>query len=369
MNNDIDLRRERNRKIIRAVIDKAETECPGSLALIGVNGSFATGRDHPRSDLDLLIVINDDAGYAVSAAFIQDDMQVGHDLYCVTWDRLRETARCESPQLAKLLDSKIVYSSAKEYEERLEAIRAEALSILRAPFGMEDLERAEKVLREAEHCYAMTRFAETPSDIRLWSAALISEAEDALTLLNKEYYRLGVKFRMEELARLKNRPDDLCALIGRITDAVGTDEIRRASDELMKAVLAVFRKARDAVESSKERPGADDLVGTYEEMFSNWRGKMHLAAETNDRHLALESLLCFRGMLIDEIGSRYEIGDFDVMAAYDPDDLAKTEAAFDKLLAAYRSVCEKSGVKIREYADVDAFIGDYLRKTRRPPNP
>lgn len=34
---------ERNQKIIDAIIEKANIVCPGSLALIGIYGSFMTG--------------------------------------------------------------------------------------------------------------------------------------------------------------------------------------------------------------------------------------------------------------------------------------------------------------------------------------
>ena len=51
---------ERNQKIIDAVVKKANTVCPGALALIGIYGSFMTGDFHEKSDLDLLILINDD---------------------------------------------------------------------------------------------------------------------------------------------------------------------------------------------------------------------------------------------------------------------------------------------------------------------
>ncbi len=52
---------DRNRKIIDAVISKANAVCPGSLALIGINGSFMTGDYYEKSDLDLLILISLDA--------------------------------------------------------------------------------------------------------------------------------------------------------------------------------------------------------------------------------------------------------------------------------------------------------------------
>ena len=82
----------RNQKIINAVIEKANKVCPDSLALIGICGSFATGDFYERSDLDLLVLINDDMGWQLSGTFIQDDLEVGHDIYCTTWDDLREAS-------------------------------------------------------------------------------------------------------------------------------------------------------------------------------------------------------------------------------------------------------------------------------------
>ena len=68
---------EKNTRIIEAVIARAAEVCPKSLDLIAVTGSFASGDFHEKSDLDLLIVISDDAGYALSHCFILDD--VGYD--------------------------------------------------------------------------------------------------------------------------------------------------------------------------------------------------------------------------------------------------------------------------------------------------
>jgi predicted nucleotidyltransferase len=157
---------ERNRKIIRAVTEKAERVCPGSLALVGVNGSFATGQAHPRSDLDLLIVVNDRAGDRLASAFVQRDMQAAHDLYCMSWDRLRQMARYENPHIAKLMDAKIVWSAGKEADDRLAEIRAEARARLSAPLSSEDFAKAEKFLGEAERCFAKAFEADSLSDLR-----------------------------------------------------------------------------------------------------------------------------------------------------------------------------------------------------------
>lgn len=37
---------ERNQKLIDAIIAKADRECPGALAMIGIYGSFLTGDIH-----------------------------------------------------------------------------------------------------------------------------------------------------------------------------------------------------------------------------------------------------------------------------------------------------------------------------------
>lgn len=42
--------------------------------------------------LYLLILINDDRGLQLGCTFIQDDLQVGHDIYCTTWERLQNDA-------------------------------------------------------------------------------------------------------------------------------------------------------------------------------------------------------------------------------------------------------------------------------------
>ena len=59
-----------NPKIIDAVIDKANKVYPQAFALIGIFGSVATGDDYEKSNLDLLIPVEDEEGCAIGAVFI-----------------------------------------------------------------------------------------------------------------------------------------------------------------------------------------------------------------------------------------------------------------------------------------------------------
>lgn len=94
-----------NKTIINAVIKKADALCPNSLALIGVYGSVATGDEHEKSDLDLMILINDENGWILADGFILDDVDIGYDIYCTGWDMLEKDAQCEHAHLSKLFDS------------------------------------------------------------------------------------------------------------------------------------------------------------------------------------------------------------------------------------------------------------------------
>ena len=85
---------DRNETIINAVIKKADALCPDSLALIGVYGSVAAGDEYRKSDLDLMILINDENGQVLADGFIIDDVDIGYDLSCTSWDMLKNDAQC-----------------------------------------------------------------------------------------------------------------------------------------------------------------------------------------------------------------------------------------------------------------------------------
>jgi len=348
---------ERNQKIIGAVIKKAAAVCPGSLALIGIYGSFMTGDFYKKSDLDLLILINDGRGWQLSCGFIQDDLQVGHDIYCVTWEQLENDAEYVHPNISRLMDAKIVYCADGKYRERLEALRKRAGDILSAPFSEEDYAKAERQLKEAEHHYALAMLAERESDVLAGAGGAVYYVENAIAMLNKQYFHYGARRAYEELNAMKERPEKLCGRIEAVVSAASAESVKKCLSALMRETEAVFRKAKEDLMREKTAAG-DGLAGTYEEMYSNWRNKMYAAAETGNRHLAFTSLLGLNSML-SEIGGETAIGLYDAFAAYDPQDLHKTARAYDGILREYLKEYEKAGIQPRHYPDIDAFALDY----------
>ena len=237
----------RNRKIIDAILEKEKRLCPGAIALIGIYGSFQTGDIHPLSDLDLLILINDDRGWQLGRTFIQDDLQVGHDIYCTSWESLRQDARYEHPNIAKLMDSRIVYCADEKYRAELQALRDQVQKKLSEPFGEADYQNADNELNKARSCYADAMTAEDLNEIRRFAGGVLYYAENALALLNKTYFQRGVRRAYDELSAMKRRPENLCALIDAVlnADSIGGVylDLPVCTEETVRKVQESGRKA------------------------------------------------------------------------------------------------------------------------------
>ena len=252
-----------------------------------------------------------------------------------------------------------MYCADEKYKEKLLALRQKAKDILEATFSGEDYKKAEKGLREAEHCYAMAMLSDESSRVSQWAGGVVYYVENAIAMLNKQYFRYGVKRAYEELNAMKKRPEKLCDLIEDVVSAVSAASVKEHLTMLMKETKAVFHQVKETISAEKKPIAADTIGGTYEEMYSNWRNKMYLAASTGNKHLAFMSLIS-ANVMFAEISSQVDIGEYDVLGCYDPEDLQQTAHAYDHILNAYLGEYRKGGVLERRYSDIDAFVTDYL---------
>ncbi len=350
---------ERNRILIDAILEKERRFCPGSIALIGIYGSFLTGDIHPRSDLDLLILINDDRGRQLAEAFLEDDRQVGHDLYCTSWESLREDAQYNDPNIAKLMDSEIVYCADEKARAELNKLREQVRRMLSVPLSTDDLPKAQAHLQQARAFFSEAMLSDDLNEMRVMAGGCLYSLENALVMLNKTYFRRGARHRLEELDALPRKPENLVSQIEAILAADSTAALRTDLRLLMKQTQAVFRQAAASLTPAKRPADAEILSGTYEEMFSNWRNKLTLAAETGDRYLAFMSLVSCAGMLKD-IEVEAEIGKYDPVSLYDPQDLRGTAERFDAMLDAWLREYEKAGLSVNRYPNAQTFVRAYL---------
>lgn len=339
-----------DQKIIDAVIRKAEAVCPDSLALIGLYGSAATGDTHAKSDLDLLVLINDDRGWQLAEAFILDDIGIGYDIYCTSWDMLEGDARCNHAHLSKLLDSPLVYVRDQSAVERLEAIRQKARTLLASG---ERYDRAQAAFDYAKKSYADCFLTDGLARIRLEACAVIHFLLDAVMLAHGRYFRKGIKRTFEEVAELA-LPFDMEAGVLAVIRAETADEIRTGLTGLMRRVQQHLHRPGE-----KAAPCRDNLTGTYEEMYSNWRNKMPEAAARGDLFSSFMNMGSL-GFMLREIAQDVAIGEFDIMEGFDPGHLEKNAAAFDAALDRVLKEYDRAGIQPGRYADADAFVAEYL---------
>ena len=340
-----------NEKIIQAIIEKANRVCPDSLALIGIYGSVATGDDYEKSDLDLLIFIEDEEGYKLGKGFILDDSKVGYDIYCTSRERLLSDAQCRHAHLSKLLDSQIVYVKNQAAYDELLGLREQARQFLASE---ERFQRVREAIDQAKIAYANVCLSDDLGQARLESEGVMHYLLNAVMLYHGTYFKRGIKRIFEELAVLPLE-DTFANTMQKVVRCKDVDELRALLKQL---ILWVERHTRG--EQKKEAPSAG-LCGTYEELYSNWRNKVEEAASRGDTYSSYVNLCSMFGML-KEIGEGVEIGSFGGMEEFNADCLEENVRIFDRCLAQYEGVYEQAGIEVIRYADVDAFVEDYLSK-------
>ena len=340
-----------NQKIIDAVIEKAKQVCPGSLALIGVYGSVATGDEYEKSDLDLLILIQNDAGWKLATSFILDENKVGYDIYCTNWDWLKYDAECHHAQISKLMDSKILYIENQEAYEELCKLREQAKCFLASE---ERMQRVNALLEKAKVCYANAHLQENLGQVREEAFGTMYYLMDAVMLFHGRYFKRGTKRMLDELSVLPME-SIFVDNIKKVSASKDVSEIRHLLKELL-----LYAQGYMSQKKEKQEP-SEALKGTYEEMYSNWRNKVEEAARKNNVFASFMNMSNFHHMLAG-ISSDVSIEDYKIMEAYNPYCLEDNVRLFDACLEKYAEVYKTAGVSIKRFSNVDEFAADYLEQ-------
>ena len=337
---------EMNRTMVDAIIKKAEALCPDSLALIGVYGSVITGDEYEKSDLDLMILINDENGWVLADGFIIDDVGIGYDLYCTSWDMLEKDAQCDHAHLSKLFDSVIVYCKDKNALQRLDEIRRKAAELLASD---RRYEKADQAYSDAKKMLAEVYLAKSLSKARSSAGAAIELIENAVMLHNGRHFRKGTKRALDELKQL-GFPFDLET---RILAVIQAETVERIRAELTEVFILTDEYLR--VPKKKERPSAENLRGTYEEMYSNWKNKMAEAADRDDVYSSFMNLLSLQWMFY-EIAEGIAVDGFEIMDKFNPKNLEENMDVFNQALNKYLVEYEKVGICPKHFESMTEFI-------------
>lgn len=347
----------RNHRIIQAVTDKANLVCPGAVDLIAIAGSFASGDYYEKSDLDLLIVVNSESGRKLAKAVIIGD--VGHDIYCQTWERLERMAGYPDPHVIKLLNVNIVYAANQEVEARYLSLREKLRAVLARPFCLEDLEKGEKYYHSALEALGKLFLSDEDGTCKYLSAVTLYYIEYVVYMVNKAYVGHGIQSIPAEISALGRLPDGFMDAYCCLIEAEGAEQVKSAAKALVK-LTGDFLAALRAELSSKPPITPNALAGTYEEAFSNWRWKMHRAVQLDSPYLSLMTAASCQDYY-DDFFADFNIPHFDLFSSFSVQDLAASAAEFDRVLEAYGRLYADNGLEICRYPSLEEFEQDYIR--------
>jgi hypothetical protein len=350
---------DKNNKIIDMVIERAKRDFPDDIAVIGLTGSFSTGDFHEKSDLDLIIINNTDRGWGISSCFILDD--VGYDIYCTPWEtRIEDQANLDSPMVSCLINLKILYCAKPEYMERFNEYRQRALDALSKPIGKECIGRAKKWIDLAKQDYANTLLSEELGIVRYAAGGVLYNSINALISLNNTYIKRGIKRYLEELTTLQYVPQSFESIYMAVIEAKTIEEIRKASHELLEAVAGLYDRMYQTF-VQKPIPSYENLQGTYEELWCNYRNKVNASVNANDKQYAFHTALGAQAYL-DEMTENIGTKKFDLMQYFDPDDLMPFKDAFLRAMDEYLKEYKKVGRSVVRYDSFDELYERYMQK-------
>jgi len=320
--------KERNDRLIKTIIKKAENECPGAIALIGITGSFHTGDIYEKSDLDLCIIINNDSGWNIATCFILED--VAFDIYCTPWSKLEEMSEYNNPYITPLLELDVVYCNDDKFMDRYMELRSKVISKLNQEYSIEDNEKAEKYVNEAKKEYTDIILNSEYGECKHAAARMLYYIEFAIYMYNKAYVKRGVKRIPEEISKMESLPIGFYNLYWKLIKADSVEEIKEISTLLMKTVKSFAEIMKNKV-SLKKKISEADIKGTYEEIYSNWKNKMYHASDTGDAYLSLMTAASCQNFY-DELYSEYDIDRIDLMNRIAADNLVLSAEAFDNAM-------------------------------------
>jgi hypothetical protein len=190
------------------------------------------------------------------------------------------------------------------------------------------------------------------------SAKMLVSLEYVMYIANKSYIKRGIRRIPEEIKAMKILPKNFVQNYHGLISTRTVEEIKSFSTKLMNASKAFVSELIDHVIAKKEIT-PESIEGTYEEIVSNWRNKMYLAAHTDDAYLALMTMASCQGFY-DEFASEYNIDRVRLFEGFEIDNLPRSAELFDAAMDYYRCLYTQVGESVRYYPSIEAFEKAYL---------
>lgn len=357
---------DRNNKIIEIVLNQIKKECPNSVDMIGIGGSFCSGDIYENSDLDLVIIENDAKAGILCKCFILGN--VGFDIYTQGWNRFEETAKYNHPYVTKLFDLDIIYTRDDSVKERYEKLREIAIK------NMNDIDNISMQVSnhfiELLRTYRILGTSDNLSESYKCLAKILKEVEFIIYMINKTYIKKGTKRVPEEISNMNILPDNFMEIYNKVPLCSTIDEIKDISSSLIAKIKQLLEEQNitynieDIVtlhkEQSKEQISSDALTGTYEEIYSNYKNKIYHATKTNNAYLSFVTMAACQEFY-DDMSSSYNIPSIDLIGHYNSSNLLANQIAFDNALLRWKQLYDTFNKEIVKFDNLEDLNNLYKK--------
>ncbi len=357
---------KRNQKIIDVVMKQIEDTCPDAIDLVGIGGSFCNGDIYDKSDLDLVIIANDvEKARSICKCFILED--VAHDIYVTDWSRFSSMSDYKNPYVTKLFDLDIIYTKDESINERYLELRDTCKN------NMSDDELVmNSVRKEASKLSYNYRLLEETGDmgvaLRLLNK-IIANVEYIIYMINRSYVKRGVKRIPEEIKGMDKLPlhfldtyNIICNCDSLTYIKAGASSFMMDIDELLSEYgIEIEEEYVEDKDDTKLDLTADNLKGTYEEIYSNWKNKMHHAVDINSNYLSFRTMAACQEFY-DEMAELFDIPRIELLIRYSPTDLVGNEVAFNEAMEEWKKLYTHVDLEVEYYDNLEDLDKLYEKK-------
>ena len=348
------VRKRLNDQLVSWLRERAAGDFAGELSLVVSYGSHWNGTAGPLSDVDCYFVPKTERGLAFGCQFVLQG--VGYDIFPMSWERLRGIARLEESLTPLVGDAQVLYYGDEGDLTRFRALERELRQCLQDSAYCREM--AEKrFFRAWEQCGRL----ETGdlSSRRLAAGLLLMDAAEAVAFANGTYFHRGLKGQFADLQAMAQAPEGFLALYQQAIQAGDAQALEEACGALLAALGNWLGKEMPAPAPTQQAMGpgqrkdAAGLGPWYEELSSTFQ-KLRSCRERGDWVLAFLSAVCLQREL-EGIALEYAVPRYQVLGAYQWDDLDPLVQAADRAEAELTAAIRQSGGIIKEYDSWEDF--------------
>lgn len=358
----------RNNKIINAIMNEINNVCPNSIDLIGITGSFSNGNIHKSSDLNLLIIRNDNDAKCLDKNFIFEG--VGFNICTRDWNYLEQISKYKDIYLSDLMNLEIIYSKNENILKKYKTLQNTLLCNINNKFNAR-----EYISYYFSNILGFYDVINRTNDLGVayrCLAKIIFNTEKIIYMLNNSYVKGSVIDMKKELYNMNILPSNFINVYDDITNCNCIGQVKSKAFLLIKVIEELIDKLNikysiNKIKMNKNKRTkitSNNLIGTYELLVSKYKNKMYIAEINKDKYLAFKIMASCQDFY-DDMYRKFYISNQKLIDSYTPDYLFANSNYFNESLLEWYYLCNKYGVEIEYYFKLNDLDRIYLKRHDR----